>query len=156
MRRKRKDTVEIINDQNKISGTVELKKTVRQAVTGVLDSEKITADCSVSVRFVDNPEIHRLNKEFRNIDRETDVLSFPSGEEIGDGRECFLGDIAISLEKAKAQSEEYGHSLLREVAFLTAHSVLHLLGYDHEDKNEETEMFKKQEEVLKNLGITRG
>lgn len=155
MPKKRKDTIEIINDQKKIGGIREIKQTVKTAVSAVLDYEDIANDCSVSVRFVDNKEIRRLNKEFRDTDRETDVLSFPSGEEFEEGSECFLGDIAISLEKAKAQSEEFNHSLKRETAFLTTHSVLHLLGYDHMEKDEEKEMFEKQEKILEKINITR-
>ena len=150
MQKKRKDTVAIINEQRKISGTVEIKKTVRKVVSAVLDFENVKTDSQVSVTFVDNKKIRELNREFRNIDRETDVLSFPSGEENG-----FLGDMAISLEKAEEQRKEYGHSFEREVAFLTAHSMLHLLGYDHIEKDEEKIMVKKQEEILKKLSITR-
>ena len=109
----------------------------------------------MSVTFVDNERIRELNREFRNIDRATDVLSFPADEPVVKGKGRFLGDIALSLERAKTQSEEYGHSFRREVAFLTAHSVLHLLGFDHIVPEEEKEMFAKQEKVLNDMGITR-
>lgn len=155
MPKKRKDITEIINDQKKIKGTREIKRTIKEVVSAVLDFENVKNDCSVSVRLIDNKEIRNLNKAFRDIDKETDVLSFPSGEEFIKGKECFLGDIAISLEKAETQSEEYNHSLRREVAFLTAHSMLHLLGYDHMEKSEEKEMFEKQEKILENISITR-
>ena len=151
---KRKDTIEIINDQKKITGTRELRKLVKEVASKVLDIERIEENCGISVRFVDNEEIRRLNKKFRGIDKETDVLSFPSGDDFSNGSR-FLGDIAISLEKAKSQSEEYNHSLKRETAFLTAHSVLHLLGYDHMNAEEEKEMTKKQKIVLETLSITR-
>ncbi len=153
---KRKDIIEIINEQTEIKGVInETKKTVREVVSAVLESEHENDGASVSVTFVDNERIRELNREFRNIDRATDVLSFPADEPIVGGKGRFLGDIALSLERAKTQSEEYGHSFRREVAFLTAHSVLHLLGYDHIVPDEEKEMFAKQEKVLSDMGITR-
>ena len=116
----------------------------------------------VSVTFVDNEGIRELNKEHRDIDRETDVLSFPLGDDENgyevdpDTDAIMLGDIVISLEKAKQQAEEYGHSYRREVAFLLTHSLFHLLGYDHvNSEEEEKEMFGKQDKVLDKLGITR-
>ncbi len=110
--------------------------------------------------LVDNERIRGMNAEFRGIDRETDVLSFPLGDEEGfevdpDTDAILLGDIVISLERANAQAEEYGHSFKREVAFLITHSLFHLLGYDHMTEDEEKEMFAKQEKVLQKLGITR-
>lgn len=153
---KRNDIIEIINEQKKIKGVInETKKTVRKTVSAVLASEKENDGCSVSVTFVDNEKIRVLNREFRDIDRETDVLSFPADEPVIGNEGRFLGDIALSLERAKSQSEEYGHSFEREVAFLTAHSTLHLLGYDHMTPEEEKEMFAKQEKVLSDMGITR-
>ncbi len=124
--------------------------------------ENFDLNCEVSVSFVTNEEIHSINKHFRNIDRETDVLSFPQltfeeNEEISrneDG-EIILGDIIISVEKALEQSKEYGHSFEREMAFLTAHSMLHLMGYDHMTPEEEKDMFKRQKDILENLGISR-
>lgn len=153
---KRNDIIEIINEQKKIKGVInETKKTVRKTVSAVLASENENDGCSVSVTFVDNEKIRVLNREFRDIDRETDVLSFPADEPVIGSEGRFLGDIALSLERAKSQSEEYGHSFEREVAFLTAHSTLHLLGYDHMTPEEEKEMFAKQEKVLSDMGITR-
>ena len=109
-----------------------------------------------------NEGIRELNKEHRDIDRETDVLSFPLGDDENgyevdpDTDAIMLGDIVISLEKAKQQAEEYGHSYRREVAFLLTHSLFHLLGYDHvNSEEEEKEMFGKQDKVLDKLGITR-
>lgn len=111
---------------------------------------------------MDNEEIHQINKQFRGIDRPTDVLSFPQltfeeGEimDRNENGEVVLGDIIISLERAREQAEEYGHSLKREIAFLTAHSMLHLLGYDHMEPEEEKEMFAKQKEILELAGIPR-
>ena len=113
----------------------------------------------ISILLCHNDYIHTLNKQYRNIDRPTDVLSFAlnEGEEDGyDGPDtALLGDIIISLERAREQAEEYGHSLKREIAFLTAHSMLHLLGYDHMEPEEEKEMFAKQKEILELAGIPR-
>lgn len=106
---------------------------------------------------MDNDAIRTLNREQRQIDRVTDVLSFPMfDEDFDDDEYAILGDIVLSAERAKEQAEEYGHSFQRELAFLTVHSVLHLLGYDHElGKAEESEMFQKQEQILKGMGLTR-
>lgn len=125
-----------------------------------LEYENIKNDCEISVTIVDNEMIHQLNKKFRNIDRPTDVLSFPlidfQNEKLPPpDKKVFLGDIVISVERAREQAIEYGHSLQREIGFLTAHSMLHLLGYDHMIKEEETIMFKKQEEILNILGLER-
>ena len=97
----------------------------------------------VSVLVTDDEDIRGLNRQFRDIDKPTDVLSFPSQEE------GFLGDIAISLEKAQAQADEYGHSLEREVAFLTAHAMLHLFGFDHMEEKDDRVMRQQQREILK-------
>ena len=110
-----------------------------------------------NVIIVDNPYIHKINKEYRNIDKTTDVISFALEDE---KRENFtkirlLGDIYISIDRAIAQAEEYGHSLLRELSFLAVHGFYHLLGYDHMTKEDEEVMFAKQEEVLNSYGITR-
>ena len=143
----------IENEQDKIPYDEFYGDTVRRAVEGTLEYEGVSYSCEVSVTFVDNERIRELNSEYRNIDRETDVLSFPTGD-TGEG--VTLGDVVISLEKAKAQAEEYGHSLEREIAFLTVHSVLHLLGYDHETGEEdEKEMFRRQDEIMDKLGIER-
>jgi probable rRNA maturation factor len=124
-----------------------------------LDFEDFTADSEVSVTFTDNEKIHVLNREYRDVDRPTDVLSFPlyEGEELGQAfGPVVLGDIVLSLEKAKAQAEEYGHSFEREVAFLTVHSTLHLLGYDHETSEEdETDMFRRQNAIMDLMGLSR-
>jgi probable rRNA maturation factor len=108
-----------------------------------------TQKCEISIAFVSKEDIQGLNKEMRGIDKVTDVLSFPAGGEINpeNGR-VMLGDIVICLDKAAEQSREYGHTLEREVAFLTAHSLLHLLGYDHMSDTEREKMFTIQEEIL--------
>lgn len=110
---------------------------VRRACTAVLTLEEFNDPAEISVRFVDDEEIHRLNREYRNVDRSTDVLSFPLGENgvydtnLDTGAKM-LGDIVISIPHAVSQAERFGHTLQREIAFLTVHSMLHLLGYDHE------------------------
>ncbi|NHM27341.1 rRNA maturation RNase YbeY [Desulfofundulus sp. TPOSR] len=112
----------------------------------------------VSLVFVDDEYIHRLNREYRGVDRPTDVLSFAlqEGEPMPEaGEETLLGDVVISLETARRQSEEYGHSFEREVAFLVAHGVLHLLGYDHQTEEEGREMREKEEAILARLGLSR-
>lgn len=135
----------------------ELIKTVVQAS---LDYENIKDDAEVSFTLADNETIHRLNMKHRGIDRPTDVLSFPlidfTTENINaiDGT-IYLGDIIISIEKALSQAEEYGHSIERELGFLTAHSMLHLLGYDHMTPQEEKVMFSKQEDILNKIGLKR-
>ena len=157
----------IENEQEKEEWTEELEEAVRAVCDEVLESEDCDFDAQISLTLVDNEAIREINNEQRGIDRATDVLSFPMLEfdEDGncldadyemDGDLVVLGDIVISLERAREQADEYGHSMKREVAFLTAHSMLHLLGYDHVDDPEgERIMFEKQENVLKKLNITR-
>ena len=143
---------DIQNSQNKIEFTTELEETINIVIDKVFEYEAVEPR-NVSVLITDNEEIHGLNLEYREKDAPTDVLSFPLFDEDGNLDDEELGDIVISLERAAAQAEEYNHSLKREVAFLTAHSMLHLLGYDHE--NGEQEMYVKQDEILNELGITR-
>lgn len=157
----------IENEQNKEEWTPELEKTVTDVCNAVLDMEECDFNAEISLTLVDNEAIREINREQRNIDRATDVLSFPMLEfdENGDcldaeyemdGDMVVLGDIVISMERAREQSQEYGHSFRREIAFLTAHSMLHLLGYDHvDDPIGEKIMFEKQDKVLNGLGITR-
>ena len=145
-----KVTYYITNEQEKIEYKPEYEELIKKAVEGTLKYEESETDCEISVTFTDNENIRMLNKEYRDIDRETDVLSFPMDES------DMLGDVVISLEKAKSQAEEYGHTMEREIAFLCVHSVLHLLGYDHETGEEdEKEMFGKQEAILCQIGQTR-
>lgn len=154
------------NEQDKEELTPEIEKAITDVCTAVLDSEECDFDAQISVTLVDNEAIREINNEQRGIDKATDVLSFPmlefdedgnaDGEYETDGDFIVLGDIVISMERAREQATEYGHSILREVAFLTAHSMLHLLGYDHVDDEEgERIMNEKQESVLTSLGITR-
>ena len=137
------------------------KSVICDAIENTLKYENIEFDCSVEVLIVDADEIKELNNEMRNIDRVTDVLSFPMFENV-DQMEAdedgfvFLGSMVICDTRAKEQAEEYGHSLEREAAFLAVHSTLHLLGYDHElGKEQEDEMFFKQEQVLQLMGLKR-
>lgn len=143
---------DIQNNQSKVEFSAELEETINIVIKKVFEYEDVEPR-NVSVLITDNDEIQGLNLEYRQKDAPTDVLSFPLFDEDGTLDEEELGDIVISLERAKAQAEEYNHSLKREVAFLTAHSMLHLLGYDHE--NGEQEMYVKQDEILNELGITR-
>ncbi|MFA6947732.1 MAG: rRNA maturation RNase YbeY [Eubacteriales bacterium] len=148
----------IKNDQNRVYFSFKLRNIIRAAITAALAHEGYVGRAEVSVTITDDEEIHILNNEYRGVDRATDVLSFPLDEadELGKGGENdVLGDIVISLERAQAQAQEYGHSLEREVAFLTVHSVLHLLGYDHMSEAEETEMFDRQREILDEMRIRR-
>ena len=109
-----------------------------------------------NIIIVDNDYIHKLNKEYRNIDRETDVITFAlEDDKTFNPGIRILGDVYISIDKAKSQSEEYEHSLLRELSFLAVHGMLHLLGYDHMKKEEEEVMFKLQEEILDEMDIKR-
>lgn len=136
-----------------------LKRVVREAIKATLDHEEFPYDAEVSVTFCDNEYIRGLNNEFRGIDRHTDVLSFPMYEDGDfDETECamgaVLGDIVISIDRAKEQAAELGNSLHREIAFLAIHSTLHLLGYDHERSPEEDELqCSKQREIIETIDI---
>jgi probable rRNA maturation factor len=151
-----------ISIKNKVKG-IELPKNyrilIRKACNAALAYEGFCDTAEINVTIVDDNEIKELNNSFRGIDKSTDVLSFPLGEngeyDINPETDALmLGDIVISAEHALAQAEEYGHSIDREVAFLTVHSMLHLLGYDHvNNEAEEKEMFKKQEEILIKMGL---
>ena len=116
----------------------------------------------ISISFVDNKYIHKINKKYRDVDRETDVISFAFLDDDENRDHTLhsknvvpLGDIYISVDKAKEQAENYGHSLERELSFLYVHGLLHLLGYDHQNEEQEKEMFALQEEILQKLGVTR-
>ena len=135
-----------------------LKMLIRRAAEETLKYEGITSDCEISVTFTDNDGIHALNKEYRNIDRPTDVLSFPQIDyESGEVAEGALGDIVLSLERAEEQAKEFGHSFERECAFLSVHSMLHLLGYDHELSDEDdADMRKRQRDIMEIMGLSVG
>lgn len=157
----------IENEQEKAEINAEIEDVIKTVVNAALEYESCDFDAEVSVTIVDNEAIREINREQRDIDSATDVLSFPmlyfdeNGDIIDsdfdtDGDSIILGDIVISAERAMQQAEEYGHSFKREIAFLTVHSMLHLLGYDHVDSVEDEKiMFAKQEEILNKLGITR-
>lgn len=157
----------IENEQEKLEIDEEICTVIKRAALAALEYEGCDFDAEVSVTIVDNGAIREINREHRDIDRATDVLSFPmlyfdeDGNIIDsdydmDGESILLGDIVISAERAAEQAAEYGHSFRREIAFLTVHSMLHLLGYDHVNSAEEEKiMFSKQEEILNKLGITR-
>ena len=137
--------------------------TMNKAFILALESEGIDAPCDISVSFVDLEEIHTLNRDYRAVDRPTDVLSFPMYErgEIPDSSQLFegetleLGDVVICKDKAKEQAEEFGHSYERELIYLFVHSVFHLLGYDHEEDEDKKEMRAHEEQVMESLGILR-
>ena len=151
----------ISDEQKEIDVPRGIRLLIRRCCTAVLQEEHFGDDAEVSVCFVDNQRIHELNKAYRNVDRETDVLSFPLGENgvydtnLNTGAKL-LGDIVISVPKAMEQAKAYNHSLQREIGFLTVHSMLHLLGYDHENGGiEQVHMREKEEEVLTKIGLKR-
>lgn len=164
--------IEFSIDNEGLKVNSDFEKLINEAVDSALKQEGFEYDYEISVVITDNAGIRVLNKQYRNIDRETDVLSFPmlqfdnfssnrdkftiSDDEIDPETGCVvLGDIVISMEKAFEQAEEYGHSIERELAFLAVHSILHLLGYDHMTAHEEEEMIKKQELILKSINLSR-
>ena len=148
----------ISNSQKEVKIPTGLRMLVRRCCNAVLRMENFQGAAEVSVTFANNEQIHELNKMHRNVDAPTDVLSFPMGE---DGKydidpatnDKILGDIVISMEKAVEQAERFGHTLQREVGYLTAHSMLHLLGYDHEEPLEKVHMREKEELVMTQLGL---
>ena len=150
------------NDQKKHSIKYKMQMLIRRTILETLDYEGMENDAEVSVTFVDDEGIRELNKKFRNMDKPTDVLSFPLLDYEGESEEPFfdelchnLGDIVISLERAMAQANEFGHSFEREVAFLTAHSMLHLLGYDHElSEEDDADMRRRQNDIMDRLGLS--
>lgn len=153
--------VVISNEQNEMRIPTGVRLLVRRCCTAVLVQEEFDGAAEVSVTFVDDDTIHQLNKQYRNIDRATDVLSFPLGENgvydiNNDTGAKLLGDIVISIPHAVDQADRYGHTLQREIGFLTVHSMLHLLGYDHVNGGmESVRMREKEETVLTKLGLKR-
>ena len=161
------------DEQNKINVNQEFIDTINNVCDFALKKENVLVPYQISLLLVDNEEIRRINKETRAIDKETDVLSFPmldypKGKVFKDvyldkvfspiyldGDELVLGDMVLSLEKAKEQSIEYNHSFLRECSYLAVHSILHLLGYDHMEDEEKKVMRKREEEILNELNIKR-
>ena len=164
------------NEQDKIELTSEMKNAVTDVCRTVLDEEQCDFNAQISITITDNDTIREINREQRNIDSVTDVLSFPMIEyEVPgdftfleheedyctqdyfnpDSGELMLGDIILSVEKVVKQASDYGHSPIRELAFLVAHSMMHLFGFDHMEPSEAVVMEQKQQEVLEQLGITR-
>jgi len=143
---------EIINETNE---NIEELETVNKLIEYALEHEKLD-DVEFNIIIIDNERIKQINKEYRNIDKETDVISFAL-EDYEDIKlqHRLLGDIYISIDKAKGQALEYNHSLLRELGFLSIHGLLHLLGYDHMNPEDEKIMFDKQKEILDSYGIKR-
>lgn len=142
---------------NQLDEEIKELETVKEVLEYALKKENLN-NHEFNVIIVDNNYIHELNKNYRNIDRETDVITFALEDDdkvISEGDTILLGDIYISLDKAKSQALEYGHSFLREICFLAVHGFYHLLGYDHQNEEEEKVMFAKQEAVLNEFKITR-
>ena len=149
---------------NSIAELPEEEELIKKVVCTVLEYEEVSTEFDVYITLTNNDEIHKINKEYREVDRPTDVLSFPMYEReeienlkhlVSDEIEKILGDIIISIEKIKEQAEEYGHSFERELAYLVTHGMLHLLGYDHMIEDEKNIMRKREEGVLEILGISR-
>ena len=150
--------VVITNKQKTVKVPTGIRMLIRRCCNAVLKLENFEGPAEISITFTDNKGIQELNKQYRDKDIETDVLSFPMGEngvydtDMETGAKI-LGDVVISMEKAKDQATLFGHSFQREVAYLTAHSVLHLLGYDHMEKLEKVRMREKEELVMEQLGL---
>lgn len=142
----------IDNRQSLVDISQESHSLFEKVIRESLLVEGKSLDVEVSLSLVDNEEIRELNREYRGVDRETDVLSFPLEDDFGIDLPL-LGDIIISVEKALEQSQDYGHSLERELAYLTAHSMFHLMGYDHMSDKEKEEMRNKEKLVMSNLGL---
>ena len=137
----------------------DMTELMEEAAALILEDEGVRADeAEISVTFVTDEEIRELNAQFRGIDRATDVLSFPQFEDVQDIPDegpAVLGDVVISLERARAQAEEFGHSEKRETIYLFVHSILHLLGYDHMEEDEKKEMRAAEEKTMEKLGLVR-
>ena len=151
--------VNITDNYKKEKVPSETKALVKKACRAVLHEENFNDNAEIELTFVDDGQIKELNKEYRNIDKSTDVLSFPLGEngiydKNPENRFYMLGDIVISVDHAEKQADLYGHGIEREIAFLTVHSMLHLLGYDHVDGGEQQRIMRQKEEtVLEKMGL---
>ncbi len=160
-------TVYIENEQTQIELTDDHMELLKRTTLACLVEEKINIACEINLLLTDDASIREINQQFRNIDNSTDVLSFPmadirEGKIADEGRDydmdeglLIIGDIVISMETAVMQARQYGHSIERELAFLTAHGMFHLLGYDHMESQEEAVMMTKQETVMDKLGLKR-
>ena len=150
--------VVINNDQKEVRIPTGLRMIVRRACIAALKLEEFPGSVQVSVTFVDNEKIRELNKKYRNIDKETDVLSFPTGENGNYEKDpstgvTILGDVIISMPKAVEQAQQHNNPMIQEVGFLAAHSMLHLLGYDHEEGLDKMKMREKENILLSQLGF---
>lgn len=146
----------IANNTNEELDLDLISERAEKTIKEVLRVEKIEENVEVSLSIVDKDEIHELNKTYRDVDRPTDVLSFPMDEEgfDDDGNPILLlGDIVICLDVAEDQAKDFGHSLEREIMYLICHSTLHLLGFDHIEEDDKRKMRAKEKEVMKNLGV---
>lgn len=139
------------NRQDLIKIDEEIEKIVEKSIEAALKEIEFTDDYEVSVSFVGDEEIHELNRDYRGVDRTTDVLSFPMDDEFTN----MLGDIVININKVIDQAKEYGHSEKREISYLTVHSTLHLMGFDHEEEEDKKEMRAVEDRVMENLEISR-
>ena len=160
------DAVKVVisNDQKAVKIPTGIRMLIRRCCHAVLELENFEGSAEVSVRFVDNEQIRELNKQYRNIDKETDVLSFPMFEkdelvqkikEKLFEHEDVLGDIVISIPKVEEQAKEYGHSFERELSYMVVHGFYHLMGYDHIKEEDKKEMRPKEEKILNDLKIIR-
>lgn len=140
------------NRQDVMEVTADNMAAIEKAIEKVLETEDCHGNYEVSVSFVTNDEIRALNRDYRNVDSETDVLSFPMDDEEFNNT-IILGDIVLSTQRIIEQANDFNHSLEREMLYLTVHSTLHLLGYDHMDSEEKEEMRSKEKEVMKKLQI---
>ncbi|MFH5836072.1 rRNA maturation RNase YbeY [Proteiniclasticum sp. C24MP] len=165
--------INIENEQNLVEVDEMLLEAISDTIKYTLDDQGVSYEGEVSVLLVDNETIREINRDNRDMDKETDVLSFPMidyaegktyrelyadhafGVEYFDGEALVLGDVVLSMEKAVEQAEEYGHSVKREVCYLVVHSVLHLLGYDHMNESDKIRMRAEEEKILNVLDITR-
>lgn len=152
--------IDIIDEMNEL--TEEQKEMVEEVLNYAAEKENVEENSEVSITIVNNKQIQEINKMYRSKDEPTDVISFAM-EELGEGEieitgegiPCVLGDIIISLEKVKEQAEEYNHTYSRELGFLVVHGFLHLLGYDHQNEDDEKRMFSRQRELLDGYGLER-
>ncbi|WP_045517710.1 rRNA maturation RNase YbeY [Neobacillus niacini] len=152
--------IDLVDETDQLS--VEQMEEIEKLLNFAAEKENVEDSSEVSVTFVSNERIHEINREYREKDAPTDVISFAM-EELGEGEieligaelPRVLGDIIISIPKAEEQAQEYGHSFIRELGFLAVHGFLHLLGYDHMEKAEEEKMFSRQKEILDTYGLTR-
>jgi len=128
-----------------------LRLRIRRAALAVLKAEEVDEPCDLSVLLTDDEGIHVINREFRQVDKPTDVLSFPMGDVDPRNGRLLLGDMVLNVDRAKAQGEEFGHGPEHELSYLTVHSVLHLLGYDHVDEGEMKRAMRAREKVIMNM-----